>query len=84
MIPPGQSGAFVAAMEEVLDAYKSPCNPENPVVCIDEMPKQLIQENRREFTDSKGVVHYDSEYVRNGTTNVFMAVEPLAGKGAPA
>ncbi len=80
MIPPGQSGAFVAAMEEVLDVYKRPYSPENPVVCIDEMPKQLIQENRREFTDSKGVVHYDSEYVRNGTTNVFMAVEPLAGK----
>ena len=80
MIPPDQSGAFVAAMEEVLDVYKRPYTPENPVVCIDEMPKQLIQENRREFTDSKGVVHYDTEYVRNGTTNVFMAVEPLAGK----
>ena len=75
MIPPGQSGTFVAAMEEVLDVYKRPYTRENPVVCIDEMPKQLIQENRREFTDSKGVVHYDTEYVRNGTTNVFMRSE---------
>lgn len=80
MIPPDQSGAFVAAMEAVLDVYKRPYDPMNPVVCIDEMPKQLILENRQEFTDSKGVVHYDTEYVRNGTTNVFMAVEPLAGK----
>lgn len=80
MIPAGQRGAFVASMEQVLDVYKRPYDPENPVVCIDEMPKQLIQEVRAPFTDSKGVVHYDSEYIRNGTTNVFMSVEPLAGK----
>lgn len=44
MIPAGQRGAFVASMEQVLDVYKRPYDPENPVVCIDEMPKQLIQE----------------------------------------
>ena len=54
MIPPDQSGAFVAAMEEVLDVYKRPYNPENPVVCIDEMPKQLIQENRGLTADIRG------------------------------
>ena len=70
-------------MEEVLDGCKRTYNPEKPVVCIDEIPKQPIHEKRREFTDSKDVVHYDTEYVRNGTTNVFMAVEPVAGKRFP-
>lgn len=70
----------MTSMEQVLDVYKRPYDPGNPVVCIDEMPKQLIQEARVPFTDSKGVAHYDSEYIRSRTTNVFMGVEPLAGK----
>lgn len=80
VIPPEQNGSFAAQMERVLDVYERPYNPENPVVCVDEMPKQLIQEGRKGFTDDNGVHYYDSEYIRNGTTNIFMAVEPLAGK----
>ena len=80
MIPAEQSGAFVAAMENVLDVYEKPYDPRNPVICIDEMPKQLIEEQRHGFVGSDGVRHFDSEYIRNGTTNVFMAVEPLAGR----
>ena len=80
MISAEQCGAFVASMEQVLDVYRRPYDPENPVVCIDEMPKQLILESQAPFVDSKGVVNYDSVYIRNGTTNVFLCVEPLAGR----
>lgn len=47
---------------------------------MDEMPKQLIGEYRSSFRDEHGVEHYDTEYIRYGTTNIFMAVEPLVGK----
>ena len=44
---PQQNSHFVAAMEQVLDIYKRPYNKNNPVVCMDESPKQLIMEVRR-------------------------------------
>ena len=47
VIPSQQSSHFVAAMEQVLDVYKRPYNKENPVVCMDESPKQLIKEVRK-------------------------------------
>lgn len=80
VIPPGQNGAFVAAMENVIDVYTRPEDPAYPVVCMDEMPKQLIDECRESYRDEHGVEYFDTEYVRCGTTNVFMAVDPLAGK----
>ena len=46
VIPPQQNSHFVAAMEQVLDVYKRPYNKANPVVCMDETPKQLIKEVR--------------------------------------
>ena len=46
MIPPGNSSGFVANMECVLDVYKRPYNIDYPVVCMDESPKQLIEEVR--------------------------------------
>lgn len=80
VIPPELCSAFVADMERVIYVYCKAYDPLNPVICIDEMPKQLIQEKRNSFVDDHGIQYYDSEYVRAGTTNVFMAVEPLAGK----
>ena len=44
VIPPKASSEFVAYMENVLDIYKKPYDPLNPVVCMDESPKQLIGE----------------------------------------
>ena len=44
MIPPKESSSLVANMEIVLDVYKRPYDPERPVVCMDESPKQLIAE----------------------------------------
>lgn len=81
MIPPESNGNFVADMEKVLDVYKRPFNSENPVVCMDESPKQLIRETRlgKPMKKSKEAL-IDYEYFRCGVCNVFMASEPLAGK----
>ena len=80
-MPAGPSADFVAAMEDVLDVYHRPYDPQQPVVCMDECSKQLIGEVREPLPAKPGqVAKYDSEYVRRGTANVFLAVEPLAGK----
>lgn len=68
-------------MEDVLDVYHRPYDPQRPVVCMDEASKQLIAEVRDPLPTQPGqVAKYDSEYERRGTANLFMAVEPLAGK----
>ena len=68
-------------MEDVLDVYHRPYDPKRPVVCMDEASKQLIGEVRAPLPPQPGrIAKYDSEYERLGTANIFMAVEPLAGK----
>jgi hypothetical protein len=68
-------------MEHVLDVYKRPYDEENPVVCMDESPKQLIGESRTgEQMEPGQEQRVDYEYVRNGVCNIFMANEPLKGK----
>ena len=80
-MPESPSAEFVAAMEDVLDVYHRPYDPQRPVVCMDEASKQLIGEVREPLPPRLGsIAKYDSEYERRGTANVFMAVEPLAGK----
>ncbi len=80
MIPPKASAEFVAAMEQVLDVYHRPYDPDCPVVCMDETPRQLIGETREPLPASAGQPRrVDYEYRRMGTCNVFMAAEPLAG-----
>ncbi len=80
VIPPEADGEFVAHMEEVLETYAQPHNPEVPVICMDEQPVQLLKETREPIpattTHAKRV---DYEYERAGTANIFMFVEPLAG-----
>jgi len=67
-------------MEKVLDVYKRPYDPMNPVVCMDESPKQLIGETRVPVPMSKGHDRKcDYEYERLGVCNIFLANEPLAG-----
>lgn len=81
MIPPLQNGDFVANMEKVLEVYKRPYDPRNPVVCMDESPKQLIKETKMPIKAKPGSEEkYDYEYERCGVCNIFMASEPLAGK----
>jgi len=68
-------------MERVLDVYKRPYDPKFPVVCMDESPRQLIDEVKTPIPGAPGrPVRYDYEYNRHGVCNVFMANEPLAGK----
>lgn len=67
-------------MERVLDVYKRPYSKKNPVVCMDESPKQLIGETRIPIDMRSGSLEkYDYEYKRNGMCNIFMASEPLTG-----
>jgi hypothetical protein len=81
VIPPEQSSAFVANMEQVLDVYKKPYNAEFPVVCMDESPKQLIEDGKPSIAMKPSQqARVDYEYIRHGVVNIFMANEPLKGK----
>ena len=67
MIPPAQSAEFVYRMEDVLDVYHLPYNPDYPVVCFDESSKQLVTEKRTSVPAQPGQLErYDYEYQRNG------------------
>jgi len=68
-------------MEDVLEVYHLPYDSEYPVVCMDESSKQLIGEIRTPIPCKPGhPARFDDEYVRNGVVQIFMEVEPLAGK----
>ena len=67
-------------MEDVLEVYHRPFDPDRPVVCLDEASKQLIGETRLPLPPEPGQPQrFDFEYVRNGTANLFMISEPLLG-----
>jgi DDE superfamily endonuclease len=67
-------------MEDVLDLYAEPYDPQYPVVCFDESPYQLVSEARQPVLAAPGQpVRYDDEYRREGTCNLFMFVQPLGG-----
>ncbi|CAN5850440.1 hypothetical protein BH24DEI2_BH24DEI2_29130 [soil metagenome] len=71
----------MAKMEDVLDVYQRPYDPKCPVVCVDEMTKEL---NSTPYSTLPVKPDHpqreDYKYERHGTVNVFMSVEPLAGK----
>lgn len=72
---------YRSRMYALLALYAKPRSPAEPVVCIDEKSLQLIGHSRaplRRASHSPEKVDY--EYVRNGTTNLFVAVEPKAGQ----
>jgi hypothetical protein len=74
------SAEFVAAMEDVLDLYAEPYDPQRPKVCFDETSKQLIAETRQPLPANPGrAERYDYEYQRNGTRNLFLFCEPDSG-----
>ena len=80
MIPPKANGAFVAAMEDVLEVYHRPHDPDRPLVCLDETSKQLVAETRQPVPMRPSQpARYDYEYKRNGTANLFMLFAPLEG-----
>jgi hypothetical protein len=72
---------YVTKMEDVLETYEKPCNPEEPVVCLDEKPVTLHADVRPASPATPGrEARRDNEYERRGTANVFCAVEPKAGR----
>jgi DDE superfamily endonuclease len=80
VIPPEANGEFVARMEDVLEVYHRPYDEGRPLVCIDEVPVQLVGETRGPLPPEPGrPARFDYEYKRNGTANVFMVFEPLLG-----
>ncbi len=80
-IPPEKSAAFVCAMEDVIDVYQRPYDPERPQVCLDETSKQLVGHARTAIAAAPGVrERVDDEYTREGTANIFAAIEPITGK----
>ena len=68
-------------MEDVLEVYTRPYDPKRPQVCMDETNKQLVADVHEPLPmQVSQPVRYDYEYVREGVANLFMFVEPLAGK----
>ena len=72
---------FRERMYDILDLYEKPYDPQNPVIGLDEKPKQLLDDKRKAIPMSQGHIEkYDNQYVRRGNANIFMAVEFKAGK----
>ena len=68
-------------MYDLLDLYGRPFRRREPVVCLDEKSKQLLKDSRVPLPIRPGMpVRQDYEYVRSGTCNVFVAVEPKGGR----
>jgi hypothetical protein len=68
-------------MEDVLAVYARPYDPLRPVICLDEKSKELHGQIRESLPLEPGKERReDSEYMRHGTANLFLWVEPLAGR----
>lgn len=80
-IPPKANAAFVCQMEDVLEVYKLPYDPHRPLICMDEMPKQLLADQQDPLSCQAGKpAKQDYGYKRNGVADLFMLFEPLQGK----
>jgi hypothetical protein len=68
-------------MEDVLEVYHLPYNKKRPVICLDELPFQLLGDKAQPIPMKKEKEKkVDYEYIRHGTAAVFLAFEPLSGK----
>ena len=90
--PKEHNAEFVLHMEDVLNVYSLPYNPDIPVICMDEKPKQLLDEVYPRVAAKPAVVgpddeilkkgkpkRIDAEYERIGTSCIFIFTEPLGG-----
>jgi hypothetical protein len=67
-------------MYRILELYKEDYNPLQPVICMDEKSKQLLEDSRKPIKARPGSLEkYDYEYKRNGTCNISVAVVPKGG-----
>ena len=81
MLPKEANADYVCAMEDVLEVYTRPYDPNRPVVCLDEASKQLVADVTPPLPMAPGQpARQDCEYERCGTANLFMVFEPLAGE----
>jgi hypothetical protein len=68
-------------MEDVLEVYTRPEDPQYPLVCMDETNKQLLADVRDPLPAQAGQPQrVDYEYKREGVADLFMFFEPLTGK----
>lgn len=80
-IPPEEDADFVANMEDILELYQMPYDPDYPLWCMDEKPFQLLNEARDPLPMRPGdTAKYDSDYIRNGTAAVFCFIQPHTGR----
>jgi len=74
------TGAFVARMEDVLELYAEPLDEKRPVVCMDELSKELHGQVAEPIPPQPGQsAKEDYEYKRHGTANLFLLLCPLLG-----
>lgn len=79
-IAPKANAAFVAAMEDILAVYARPPDPARPLVCFDELSKELRVDVRAPLPAIPGEpAREDGEYARHGSANLFLACAPLLG-----
>lgn len=77
---PELTDKYIERMEKILDLYEKEYNEKEPVICVDEKPVALFGDKRETIPFSEGKpTRIDYEYSRNGSANVFCAVEPLKG-----
>lgn len=75
------TGEYLARLEDVLSLYDLPYNEKRPVICLDELPFQMLGEKVEPLEMKSGAVKKsDYEYERKGVASVFVAFEPLSGK----
>ena len=68
-------------MEDILEIYTKPADPKRPLVCMDEVPKQLLSDIRTPIAAQPGQLErVDYEYQRHGVANIFMFFEPFRGQ----
>jgi hypothetical protein len=71
---------FVWRMEDVLDLYAEPYDPQYPQVCFDERPVQLLGDVLTPLPVEPGKPRrQDYEYKRKGTANLFVMCQPFVG-----
>jgi hypothetical protein len=68
-------------MEDVLDVYQRPYDPQRPLICLDETSRQVLGEVRAPLPPTPGrAARHDPEYARHGVVNLFLVSEPLRGR----